>query len=172
MPEVYDRLTIGFNSTVRGLETLARQRRKRSLSGVKAHHADESPEPARNLSLVFVCRQNLPDIMTSSLPLLAVTSAPASSRVRLVEISPDAETQIARALNQPRVGVIGIDSETAGAESLVHLVQEVVPTMALDWLEPTTPPMYHSVKVHTSINISSKPDSSAPNRKRKRAEGG
>ncbi|KAJ9608474.1 RNase P and RNase MRP subunit [Cladophialophora chaetospira] len=162
MPEVYDHLTVGFNSTVRRLESLARSRKPQIL------HADPDADPPEapgvNLATVFVCRKSLPDIMTSSIPILIATSAPISGRARLVNVSAEAEVKIARALHQPRVGVLGIELGTVGAESLLHYIQENVPTLDVPWLDQA--PTYQSVNV--TIVVSTGKTRAAPlSRKRK-----
>ncbi|OAP58304.1 hypothetical protein AYL99_07394 [Fonsecaea erecta] len=165
MPDVYDHLTFGFNSTVRRLESLARSRKPQMLS----QHTDADPSsghPLANLSVVFVCRQNLPDIMTSSIPLLLATSAPINTRARLVEWSSQAEEQVARALQQPRVGVVGVGEATPGAETLLQFVRDNVATVDVPWLDQIPKPIYHPVKIQT-VDSASRPKATLQNRKRK-----
>jgi hypothetical protein len=164
MPDVYDHLTIGFNSTVRRLESLARNRKPQIL----VENTDrEQPEPGVNLSMVFVCRKTLPEIMTSTLPLLIATSASNPTRASLVEISAEAEEKIAQALYQPRIGVLGIDVEAVGAETLLQFVQNTITTVDVPWLDQTPPPVYHPVKVKTVVTAA-KTKPAAQGRKRKR----
>ncbi|OCT53190.1 Ribonucleases P/MRP protein subunit [Cladophialophora carrionii] len=168
MPDVYDHLTVGFNSTVRRLESLARSQKPRIL----VDDADvEQPEPGVNLSVVLVCRENLPHIMTSTLPLLIATSASKPTRAKLVNISAEAEEQIAQALYQRRIGVLGIDVEAVGAEALLHFIQNTIATIDVPWLDQISPPVYHPVKVNTVVTAAkSKP--AATGRKRKRLGNG
>ncbi|OAG40312.1 hypothetical protein AYO21_05403 [Fonsecaea monophora] len=165
MPDVYDHLTLGFNTTVRRLESLAHQRKPKVLS----QHTNDDSSPGHtfaNLSVVFVCRRNLPDIMTSSIPLLLASSAPATTRARLVEWSSQAEEQVARALHQPRVGVLGIGEGAPGAETLLRFVQDNVDAVDVPWLDHTPKPTYHSVNIQTVESVS-KPKATLQNRKRK-----
>lgn len=169
MPDVYDHLTIGFNSTVRRLETLASSRKPQIL----AQDTDTTPEndPPAHLPVVFVCRNNLPDIMTSSFPLLMATSAPSPTQARLVEMSAQAEEKISQALCQPRVGVLGIEEGAVGAASLLHFVKDNIEALDIPWLDrESSPPIYHPVKIHTTVSTPKiKPPSRG--RKRKKSEG-
>lgn len=164
MPDVYDHLTVGFNSTVRRLESLARNRKPQILS--VSTNIGQQDTPVANLAVVFVCREALPNIMTSSLPLLVATSAPVSARAKLVQMSAESEAKIAQALHQPRVGVLGIESGTAGAESLVRYIQDNVSVMDVSWLDQPPAPMYLSVEVDTVVSVA-KNKSDAQSRKRK-----
>jgi len=165
MPEVYDRLTIGFNSTVRRLESLARSRKPQILS--ESPGSGEQECSFANLAVVFVCRKNLPDIMTSSLPLLVATSAPKATRAKLVNISTQAQEKMAEALQQPRVGVLGVEEGTAVAETLLRFVQENISALDVPWLDQAPAPTYHPVKINTVAYVP-KVKSPAHNRKRKR----
>lgn len=169
MPEVYDHLTVGFNSTVRRLESVARSRKPLVLSAGPV--ADRQDIHEANLAVVFVCRETLPDIMASSLPLLMATSAPVSSRAHLIELSAESEVKVAQALHHPRVGVLGIESETAGAEPLLRYIQDSVPVVDVSWLDQSTSPIYHPVNVHTAVSVANK-KSDAQSRKRKSPGGG
>lgn len=147
LPETYNHLTVGFNSTVRRLESLASGRKPAILS---AATPTRPTAPEVNLSVVFVCRQNLPDIMTSSLPLLVASSAPKSKRSRLVELSSQAEAKIAQALQQPRVGVLGVEEGAPGAETVLRFVAESLDTVDVPWIDQPEHPVYFPVKVKTT----------------------
>lgn len=147
MPELYSHLTIGFNSTVRKLESLAHSRKPAILS-MTAAAPHENPQV--NLSVVFVCRQNLPGIMTSTLPFLLATSAPKPNRAKLVELTSQAEAKIAQTIQQPRVGVLGCEEGAPGAESLLQFITENFQTVDVPWLDQPQTPLYFPIKVQTS----------------------
>ncbi|OAL26989.1 hypothetical protein AYO22_03933 [Fonsecaea multimorphosa] len=107
--------------------------------------------------------------MTSSIPLLLATSAPPTTRARLVEWSSQAEEQVARALHQPRVGVVGVGEGTPGAEALLRFVRDNVDAIDVPWLDQIPKPIYHSVKIQT-VESTSKPKSNPQGRKRKHRE--
>lgn len=169
MPEIYDHLTIGFNSTVRRLESLARSRKPQILS------QSTDPQPRNtsdvNLAAIFVCRKALPEIMTSSLPSLLATSASQSARAKLVQISSHAELKIAEALQQPRVGVLGIEVEAPEAETLLRFVRDNIDQMQVTWLDQTSNPTYFPVKIQ-SADTTPKSKPLGKNRKRKDREDG
>jgi ribonuclease P/MRP protein subunit POP3 len=169
MPEIYDNLTIGFNTTTRRLEALSQAQKPSSLSEPQIPHQSE-PAPA-NLLAVLVCRRSFPEIMTSSLPLLIATAAASakSSRTRLIEISPHSEAEIAQALSQPRVGVLGIENDAPGASTLARFVLENIDTVDIPWLEPQSIPVYLPLKIQSTVSAP-KTKSSVDARKRKRLE--
>jgi len=168
MPESYDHVTIGFNSTVRRLEALAHRRKPFTLP--RTTSPDLPKDPGLNLSVVFVCRQTLPNIMTASLPLLVTTSAPQTTRARLVELSSQAEAKVARALNQPRVGVLGIEEGAPGADTLLRFVAENMGAVEVPWLEEASSPTYYPVHIK-AVETGSKANSSARPGKRKSPQG-
>lgn len=166
MPDIYDHLTIGFNSTVRRLEELARSQKPQIL-------ADNNPqdEVPTNLSVVFVCRETLPNIMTSSLPLLMATLAPTPTQARLVEMSAQAEEKISQALCQPRVGVFGIEEGATGTASLLHFVKDNVEAVDVPWLDQESiRPIYYPVKIQTTVS-SNKVKHPVRGQKRKKPDG-
>ena len=165
MPDATDHLTIGFNSTVRRLEALARSRMPSIFS--QDAGPDQSETLHANLSVVFICRKNLPDIMTSSFRHLIATSAPGPTRAKLVDLSKQAEEKIARAVGQPRVGVLGVEEATPGAETLLRFVQENIAPLAIPWLDQAPAPSYYPVKIQTAVSVS-KPQAAIRHRKRKR----
>ncbi|EXJ89269.1 hypothetical protein A1O3_02335 [Capronia epimyces CBS 606.96] len=168
MPELYNHLTIGFNSTVRRLESLAHTRKPANIALTTSNPPGK---PEINLSVVFVCRQNLPDIMISSLPLLMATSAPKSNRSKLVELTSQAEAKIALALQQPRVGVLGCEEGAPGAETLLRFVSEMVDAVDVSWLEQPGNPVYYPAKVKTT-EVEAKDKATARKLKRKNSEEG
>ncbi|KAL6245677.1 RNase P and RNase MRP subunit [Rhinocladiella similis] len=167
MPEIYGHLTIGFNSTIRRLEALASRRLPSSL--LPKSDLERPQNLPATLSAVFVCRGNLPDITTSSLSLQVATSAPRSARARLIPVSPQTEAKIARALNQPRVGLLGVQEDAPDADALLHWVSDNVDLVEIPWLEEVSSSTYLPVTVKTSeIATSPKPKT----RKRKGSEMG
>ncbi|KAI1607859.1 hypothetical protein EDD36DRAFT_110082 [Exophiala viscosa] len=171
MPEIYDHLTIGFNSTVRRLESLAQSRKPAILSQETGN--EEPPHPGPKLSVVFACRQTLPDIMTSTIPLLLATSSPKTTRARLVELSKQSEAKLAQALNQPRLGVLGLEQNAQEFETLVQFVTENIEAAEVPWLEHAASTPYLPVNIETvETTAKAKPDSTAPAQKRKRTDEG
>jgi len=167
MPEIYDHLTIGFNSTVRRLETLSSSRRPPLLAQPTDPHLVESGQHL-NLSILFVCRQSLPDIITSSLPLLLATSTSLSCRAKLVDLSPQAEAKLAHTLQQPRVGVLGLQENTPQADILMNFVHQNIAPVEVPWLDQAGP-CYLPVNIK-AIEAHSETKVTSQNRKRKQSE--
>jgi len=149
MPEIHGHFTVGFNSTIRRLQALASHREPSSLHPTKSN-LKQSPDLPAALSAVFVCRENLPDILTSSLSLQVATSAPQSTRAKLIPVSPQSETKIARALNQPRVGLLRVQKDAPGSDALLRWVADNVALVEIPWLEELPNSTYFPVTVKTS----------------------
>jgi len=168
MPEVYDHITIGFNTTIRRLESLAVRQKPPTLPQT----IDEAPadKPPVELSVMFVCRESLPDIISSSLPLLIATSAPKTRRAKLVDISPQAEARIACALRQPRVGVLGVEEGAPDADALLQFVNETIAEVEVPWLEQGLSPAYYPVNIER-VEIGSKKSTARTPKRKRSAEG-
>jgi len=167
MPAIYDHLTIGYNSTGRTLEALARRRQPPNI--LDNSDTERLWDPATKLCAVFVCRKSLPDIMTSSLPMLLATSAPKATRARLVDISPQSEAKLAQALNQPRVGVLGLREDAPGSDALLRFVTENLDPVGVPWLEQACSSAYFPASIKT-IETTRKPRSKTPSLKGRKME--
>lgn len=143
--QIQDYLTVGFNSTTRKLQSLSAARTPTGL--YKAPSNGETVRSAGQVAAVFVCRDSLPEIMTSSLPILISTAAPRETRARLIEISPQAEAKVAHALGLPRVGMLGLEPGAPGTEALLGLVLEKTQVVDVPWLDLTSLPSYVAVQV-------------------------
>lgn len=109
--------------------------------------------------------------MTSSLPLLTATSAPKATRAKLVELPPQAEAKLAQALQQPRVGVLGLEEGAPGADTLIRFVLENIDSVEISWLDKSSYPAYFPVKIQT-VETARKSKAVAQNRKRKHPSSG
>ena len=161
---VSSHITLGFNTTIRLLESLSAASRPQSLGGA-------SPEPSKDaaaksielmtpLSAVFVCHTGLPPLLTSSLPLLAATASlafPKEPPIRLVPLGKIAGDRLAQALHQPTVRFVGLQSDTPAAESLLELVRERVQPVDVPWLKETSAGAYLPVKIRkTEVKVGPK----------------
>ena len=90
----------------------------------------ESVIDDKYLVAIFVCRSSLPAPLYTPLPQLArlVGSSGTSQQehVKLVELPRGAETYLSRALNMPRVGIVGV-VDCPAAKVLLEYVSEHVP---------------------------------------------
>jgi len=167
MPAIYDHLTIGYNSTGRTLEALARSRQPPNM--LDNPDSERPGDPVTKLSAVFVCRNSLPDIMTSSMPMLLATSAPKATRARLVDISLQSEAKLAQALNQPRVGMLGLQEDAPGSDALLRFVTENLDPVEVPWLEQACSSAYFPANIKT-IETTRKPRSKTPSLKGRKME--
>jgi hypothetical protein len=176
MPAIFDHLTIGFNSTVRSLEAMSKQSRPAALKNAE----QDIQQPAigsSNLAAVFVCRATLPDPVTVSIPLLVATaslSPPEQPPIRLVQLPAIIETQLAKALHQPRVGFVGLRSDMPSADVLLALVRAAVSPVHVPWLDCSETPQYLPVQIEsteTSVGLKEKPNQSSSTPKTSQLKG-
>lgn len=78
---------------------------------------------------------------------MVVTAAAPPDRGRLIDISPQSEAKIAHALRQPRLGVLGIEMDAPGVDSLAQFVLEHIDKVDIPWLEQPSIPAYLPVKI-------------------------
>jgi ribonuclease P/MRP protein subunit POP3 len=149
MPEVAHYITVGFNSTVRCLQDLARSQWHTSRASV----ADENAIARKTVAAVFVCPLSSPALLTSSFPsLVAAASArhPSDAPIRLVALPREAEVRLAEALFQPRVGFVGLLQDTPGGKALIDMVVEKVSPVEVSWLNADSKVEYMPVSIMTT----------------------
>ena len=158
-PKMHDHLTIGFNTTTRYLETLA----KRSNPGTKEilcpvvatkNPAQYSFDFAsiKPLAAIFVTRSSQPPALYSHLPLLtkaASLAVPSSPPIRIITLPQGAEDRLKTTLGIPRVGMVGLIDGAPSASSLIELIRERVPEMEVPWLQEAVKGAYLGVKINT-----------------------
>lgn len=152
MPAVLDYLTIGFNSTTRALETMSKRSRPAVLEGLEVGD-QKSAADSSHLTAVFVCRSVLPDPITASIPLLIATASLAQPKyppIRLMQLSAGVESQLAKALHQPKVGFVGIRSDMAGADVLLAVVRAAICPVRVPWLDGSEIPRYLPVQIEST----------------------
>jgi ribonuclease P/MRP protein subunit POP3 len=163
-PEIFSHITLGFNTTIRHLESLSAISRPQSLAeasleGPKDATAD-SVERLAPVSAVFVCRTGLSPILASSLPLLAATASLTfleEPPIRLVPLGKVAGDKLAQTLHQPRVGFIGLLLDTPTAGNLIDLVRARVQPVDVPWLKEVSSGTYLPVKVRqTEVKVGPK----------------
>ncbi|KAI9815551.1 MAG: hypothetical protein M1827_002685 [Pycnora praestabilis] len=161
-PEIASQVTIGFNTTTRYLETLARQSVPKTLprhlqplkTSTSIDDGEISNTPMEQLKLlaaVFLPRGAQPPILHSHLPLLTATASlsnPSSPKIRLVTLPKNAEARLAATLSLPRVGLLGLMKDASHAEPLIEYVQQNVGAVEVPWLEEVTAGEYLPVKIN------------------------
>jgi ribonuclease P/MRP protein subunit POP3 len=164
IPDIFSHITLGFNTTIRHLESLSAISRPQSLGEASLEHlqdaAAKSVERLAPLSAVFVCRTGLPPILTSCLPLLTATASlafPDLPPIRLVPLGKSAEGKLAQALNQPKVGFVGLQSDISSAGVLLDTVRSRVEPVDVPWLKEASIGEYLPVKVkQTEVKVGPK----------------
>ena len=146
MPDINCFLKVGFNSTTRHLEELAR----RSAS-LKDEPGSGNPSvQLKTLAVVFIPSFEKPSIMYSHLPLLAKTASQASpsmSATRVVILPKGAEERLSAALAIPRVGLVGLLNEAPNAASMVEFIRYIVPDIAIPWFKEAAEGVYLPVAI-------------------------
>ena len=140
-------LTIGFNTTMRYLETLARLSAPDSLSPQLSGSILSKPRP---LAAVFVANYHQLSILYSHLPLLIKTASlasPSSSAIRLIKLPQKSEERLGAALAIPRIGLIGVLENAPNAETLIEMVRQRVPEIEIPWLAKAASGFYFSTNI-------------------------
>lgn len=157
-PEMHGHLTVGFNTTTRYIEVLARNPRPSMMQepgpvmAIEETSAGPSFDPAevRPLTAVFVTRSSQLLALHSCLPLLAKVaslSAPSSPSIRIVTLPEGAEDRLKAALGIPRVGMVGLIDGAPSALSLIEVIRENVPELEVPWLQEAVKGAYLAVKI-------------------------
>jgi len=147
LAELQTHLTVGFNTTTRYLEALAR-------CSAPNKAADQNPGSAsldlKPLAAVFVPRSDQAPILYSHLPLFVKTASLASPSLpatRLVMLPKGAEKRLAAALSISRVGLIGVLDDTPEAALMIELLRLRVPEVKVPWLVEATTGAYLPVNI-------------------------
>lgn len=130
-PEIRSHLTLGFNSTVKRLESQAAEKRQ-VLTGESKRAKKESVE---YLKYVFVAKNDIsPSILTQSFPVLCYTASKSlDNRVKLVELPKGAMEKVSTTLNIKHTGIIGLTDVAAEAKPLYSLVN-AIEDVDMPWL--------------------------------------
>ena len=173
-PEVLKCLTIGFNTTTRHLEVLAKKRMTSPMLETTApafalnhdaHVGFDSMEQ-KPLVAVFVPQVEQPTILHAHLPLLiksASLASPSLPPTRLIALPKGAEARLSKALGIPRVGLVGLTDNSPHASQLIEFSRIHVPEVKIPWLQESTaglylPPVIN--KIHTTTYTESNKEGS------------
>ena len=137
-------LTIGFNSTFRNLESLARLR--------QTEKDDDQNARTLKTTVVFACPSSMAHPTLHSLPLLVATASLADEKsepIRLVEISAQGEAAISHALALPRVNVLAVGESLLGSQALAQYARTAVKPIEVHWLKEACSSTYLPLKLET-----------------------
>ena len=142
-PTIASSLVIGFNSTVRCLETEARKNAPPAIAELNdGLHGDNRNNPsgsveAKPLIAVFVARSEQSPVMVSHLPLLVATASlnrQSEAAIRLITLPKGAGATLSTALQLPRVGIIGLRGDAPNIAPLIAHVRDTVAPVEVPWL--------------------------------------
>ena len=154
-------LAVGFNSTNRRLESLAK-------APATDQRADSGNEDYPCMTAVFVARANLPAMLIAHLPLLitmASSAFPLKPPIRLVSLPSNAEERLSTSLGLPRVGIIGLLDGAPGADGLVEFVRRSISTVEIPWVQKASVGRYLPVSIKAT-------ETSAPRTQKRKAPRG
>lgn len=151
-PDLTKCVTIGFNSTMRHLEALAQKAAPSSLlvnrtdpvaaeelsKSQKTGQSDTEISSQKQLLAIFVPYMKQSSKLYAHLPILVKTASmafPHLPAIRLVTLPVDAENRLSKALQIPRVGLIGLECDAPGVSALAEMVRANVPELIVPWLQ-------------------------------------
>lgn len=169
-PEISKHVTLGFNSTMRYLESLAKK------SVLIAHEApvqlpadtssmrepvettktNAAPATLESLAAVFIPDQS--SKLFAQLPILVQAGCrcePASLATRLVVLPRTAEAKLGAALQIPRVGIIGLSQGAPAASELIEIIRTRVPPVQVPWLDQAVAGVYLPLNIEQTTNVKS-----------------
>lgn len=157
-PDMLKYLTIGFNSTTRYLESLARTAypevtQDQDPTTSKAETAEPTPSSPANpkpMIAIFVPRLDQPPILYSHLPLLIKTASLASTSSpppRLISLPKGAEERLSAALSIPRAGLIGLIEGAPNINHFIEFIRQQVPEVEVPWLHEAVAGSYMPVNI-------------------------
>ena len=155
--KLHDHLTVGFNTTTRYLESLAKSSSLSTEEKLDSATSTKSsarlvlnPADIKPLTAIFVPRTSRSPILHSHLPLLtkaAYLAAPSSPSTRIILLPEEAEVRLKMVLGIPRVGMVGLMDGAPEASSLIELIRQEVPVVEVPWLQESLKGVYLAVKV-------------------------
>ncbi len=149
MPELFHHITVGFNSTIECLQSLAR----RASFVTPVSGAEENANPTKKVAAVFVCTSTLPALLTSSMPTLVAAASvrhPSDLPIRLVSLPLGAEKRLAEALSQPRVGFVGLHQDAPGGKTLIDMAMDKTSPVHVPWLKSDVQVEHMPVNIKTT----------------------
>jgi ribonuclease P/MRP protein subunit POP3 len=173
MPAILSFVTIGFNSMSRSLEALSQLSKPAMLQEVESDALPSKEEVSARLAAVFICRSVLPDLLAASIPLMVATASlaqPQASPIRLVQLSANAEKQLAEALHQPRVGFVGVQVDAPNAHVLLSMTRAAVSPVQVPWLDGSQSPRYLPAQIDSLETSVESKDKDKPQKAVKRLE--
>jgi ribonuclease P/MRP protein subunit POP3 len=165
-PDISSHMLVGLASITRYLELISSNRMADGPyeksetsqpltsceSGISIEH--DAKIKVRHLAAVFVCRSSQPSVLHAHLPQLVATASlrnPHLQPTRLVQLPPGSENRLSLALGLPRASFVAILEDAPHSKPLLDLVQDLVPSIEVPWLEEARKAEYRPVKINTIL---------------------
>lgn len=185
--ELTDKITLGFNSTVKRLEAQAAPNRakvlKKSAKKTKTVPKLEA-KTTGYVKYVFVCKSDISTpLLTSCFPLLTFSASKSLlDRVKLVELPRGSMSRLLKVLHTENTGIISITDDWSEGKPLFDLIDRKIEDQEVPWLhglfegelgEAFEKPAIKFLKTTAPIGRSTQKERNAQKkRKRERVEGG
>lgn len=135
IPEIRKEITIGFNSTIKALETQASRHRSR-LVKKKSHKKQRTSDSAPYIKYVFVAKYDItPSLLTNPFPVLAYTSSTsANDKVKLIQLPRGSMSRLSSILKIENTGILGLSDNIEQAQALYNIIESEVKDVEVPWL--------------------------------------
>lgn len=136
IPEIRKEITIGFNSTIKALETQASKHRYRLTKKSKTHKKQRTSDFGTNIKYVFVAKYDItPSLLTSPFPVLAYTSSTsANDRVKLIQLPRGSMSRLSSILKIENTSILGLSDNIEQAQALYNVIDSEVKDVEVPWL--------------------------------------
>lgn len=134
VPEIRKEITIGFNSTIKALETQASRHRKMLTKKSKIHKKQRISDPY--IKYVFVAKYDITSsLLTNPFPVLAFTSSTsANDRVKLIQLPRGSMSRLSSILKIKNTSILGLSDNIEQAQALYELIRSEVKDVEVPWL--------------------------------------
>lgn len=136
VPEIRNKITIGFNSTVKALEIQASKNKAIIVLKTNPRKKYKSSDDHPYIKYVFVTRYDIvPNLLTNPFPVLSYTSSKsAHDRVKLIQLPKGSMSRLSSILNIDNTGILGLSSDILEAEALFNIIESEVKDIDVPWL--------------------------------------
>lgn len=128
-PEIARFVSIGYNSTIRCLQSTSDESHQGISPGNSGNSKDLPCKPSNGLIAIFVDSAERSRAILSQLPSLVATASLSlgpDAAIRLISLPKGARARLSMALGIPRVSIIGLANNTPTAGVLIDIVKEKV----------------------------------------------
>lgn len=133
--DLEDKITIGFNSTVRVLEEQAAPNRAKVLKQKGRQETATATKPY--VKYVFVSKSDITTpLLTSNLPLLTFSASRSlQDRVKLIELPRGSLQKLLKVLGVDNVSIFSLRQDWVEGAPLFKLIDESIEDVEVPWLE-------------------------------------